>query len=274
MMNGMDLHESEEVKPSFVARFGKIHFHQRPSSQLDTISQTSALETAMSQVKRSFYTNIPSSYAEYILHGVIPKIGVDFDEEKEYYHVKVFDKCRPHATLSCKCSAMKMEGKLELRKIEINLRQLVVDMSCPEKDIDLRLMLSAKKILKELPHDEMDGIKKLIASAIIDENVKGGLRWPLGKETFGDRYIVVGVWHTKAKAFRNSSMRIKLRDADRFDFMASTGEVSKEVSLRMTGISTLLRDRMVEIGPINKLLEDSLKLIWEHFLRCDGSSFS
>ncbi|XP_042517480.1 uncharacterized protein LOC122091534 [Macadamia integrifolia] len=272
MMNGMDLQESEEVKASFVARFGKILFHQRPASQLATISQKSAVEIALSQVNRSFYTNIPGSYVEYILQGIIPKIGVDFEEEKEYYHVKVSDKCRPTATLSCKCKAMKMEGKLELQKVELNpVRQLVVDMSCPEKDLDLRLALCTKKILKELLHEEMDGIKKLIASAIIDQDAKGGLRWPLGKETFGDRYIIVGVWHTKAKTFKNSSMRIKLRDADRFDFIASSGEVAKEASLKLTGINTLLRDGMVEIGPISKLLEDNLKLIWEHFLRCDGS---
>ncbi|KAJ4968399.1 hypothetical protein NE237_015100 [Protea cynaroides] len=266
MMNEMDLQESEEVKPSFVARFGKILFHQRPSSQLDTISQKSDIETAWSQVKRSFNTNIPSSYVELILQGLIPNIGVDVDKEKEYFHVKVSDKCRPRVILTCKCSAMK--GKLELHKIELNsVRQLVVDMSCPKKDLDLRLMLAGKKILKELPHNEMDGIKNLIASAIIDPDAKGGLRWPLGKETSGDRYTVVGVWHTKAKSFRNSSIRIKLRDADRFNFVTSTGEVSKEVSLKMTGINKLLRDRMVEIEPINKLLEDTLKLIWEQFLK-------
>ncbi|XP_042518058.1 uncharacterized protein LOC122091890 isoform X2 [Macadamia integrifolia] len=266
MMNEMDLQESEEVKPFFVANFGKILFHWRPSSQL--VSQKSALETALSQVKRSFYGNVPSSFVEYILHSVIPKIGVDFDEEQEYYHVQIFDKNRPRATLSCKCSAMKMEGKLELHRMQLNqVPQMVVDMSCPEKDLDLRLMLFTKKILKELPHDEINGIKNIIAEAIIDPDVKGGLRWPQGKETFGDRYTVEGTWHTKAKTFSNSSIMIQLRDANRYDFRASTGEVTKEVSLSMTGISMLLQDQMVEMGPIIELLEDTLKLIWEHFLR-------
>lgn len=66
--------------------------------------------------------------------------------------------------------------------------------------------------------------------------MKGGLRWPLGKESFGDRFNVVGVWDTKAKTFKSSSIRLKLRDADQFDFRTSTGEVAKEVSMKMTGI--------------------------------------
>ncbi|KAJ4969314.1 hypothetical protein NE237_016015 [Protea cynaroides] len=129
-------------------------------------------------------------------------MGVDVDKEKEYFHVKVSDKCRPRVILTCKCSAMKGKTRTPQGKFITTfyravcndmpiVRQLVVDMSCPKKDLDLRLMLAGKKILKELP----------------------------------------------------------------------------EVSLKMTGINKLLRDRMVEIEPINKLLEDTLKLIWEQFLK-------
>lgn len=71
--------------------------------------------------------------------------------------------------------------------------------------------------------------------------MKGGLRWPFGKESSGDRYSVIGVWHIKAKAYTNSSVRLRVRDADRFDFRSSAGEVAREITLKMTGLVSQLR---------------------------------
>ncbi|KAF8394056.1 hypothetical protein HHK36_020258 [Tetracentron sinense] len=299
----MESQNAVGVKPSFVARFGKILFHGNPSIFLDTLSRSLASETALNQVKRSFYTNIPSSYMETVLGGVIPNIGVDFDEERELYHVKVFDNMQPDVTISCKCNVMKGHGELELYKatvqdchtviskvvyceglildlplpyeifhlqIELNqVRHLVVDISCLDKNLDLRLMLNTKRILTALTDKEDHSIRNLIKSAVIDPDAKGGLRWPLGKECFGDRYRVVGVWHTKAKAFKSSLIRLKLRHADRFDFRTSTGEVGREVSLKMKGIAGQLQDRNVDIDSVSEMLHDTLKLIWDHFLSCD-----
>ena len=84
-------------------------------------------------------------------------------------------------------------------------------------------------------------MQSLVSSAILDPNGKGGLRWPLGKESIGDRFSIVGVWHTNYKAFRNKTLRFKLRHADRFDHRSSTGEVSDEVSFKLTGISRRLQ---------------------------------
>ena len=86
-----------------------------------------------------------------------------------------------------------------------------------------------------------NAIQSLVSSAILDPDVKGGLRWPLGKESIGDRFRLVGVWHTNYKAFRNKALRFKLRHADRFDHRSSTGEVSDEVSFKLTGISRRLQ---------------------------------
>lgn len=47
-------------------------------------------ENTVRQLKRSFYTNVPDSYMEYILKEGAPKIGVEFEEEKDVYQVKVF----------------------------------------------------------------------------------------------------------------------------------------------------------------------------------------
>ena len=71
--------------------------------------------------------------------------------------------------------------------------------------------------------------------------MKGGLRWPLGKECLAERFSVVGVWHTKYKVFRGQSMKLRLRHADRYDYKTSAGEVSEEVTLKLTGISKLLK---------------------------------
>lgn len=88
---------------------------------------------------------------------------------------------------------------------------------------------------------EMQCIQGLIHSATLDLNVKGGLRWALGKRSSGDRFSVVGVWHTIAKAYRTPSLRLKVRHADRFDFRTSTGESASEVYLKLKGIVSELQ---------------------------------
>ncbi|KAJ6858322.1 hypothetical protein NC652_040789 [Populus alba x Populus x berolinensis] len=79
-----------------------------------------AEEAILRQLKRSLDTDIPSSYMENIIDGVVPAIGVDFEEEKDVYTVKV-----------------------KLNKV----RQLVIDVSCLDKNLDLRLMLCSRRIL-------------------------------------------------------------------------------------------------------------------------------
>ena len=82
----------------------------------------------------------------------------------------------------------------------------------------------------------MQSIGNLIDSAVLDPDMKGGLRWPLGKASTGNRYSVVGVWHTTATAYQSSSIRLKVRYADRFDFRTGYGETSKEVVLKLKGM--------------------------------------
>ncbi|THG10217.1 hypothetical protein TEA_003619 [Camellia sinensis var. sinensis] len=204
--------ECQEVnlKPTLVARFGKILFHG-PSVSLETVKGTSVTETTLRLLNRSFYTNVPPTYMKYTTNEVVPKIGLNFEEEKELYQVKDDEKCN---------------------------------------------------------------IRSLINSAVLDPDVKGGLRWPLGKESSGDRYTVVGIWHTNAKTFRSSSMRLKVRHADRFDFRTSAGEVTEEVSLKMTGIASQLREQSSQIDMVTEMLKDNIKLIWDCFLCFDLSCFS
>ncbi|MED6122108.1 hypothetical protein PIB30_036728 [Stylosanthes scabra] len=227
--------KSEQVKPSMVARFGKILFRGGTFTQ--------EARPILRQFRRSFYAAVPASYMEKMTGSLPLELGLEPDHtEKELYHVKLSDTNRPGATLSCKCSIIKEKNKLKLYKIELSpLRNMVTDVSCPTKNLDLRLMLCPKRILVAPNDDEIQCIQKLIDSAVLDEKVKGGLRWSLGKASSGDRFSVVGVWYTITKAYASPSLRLKARHADRFDFLTSTGESSTEVFLKLKGIVAALQ---------------------------------
>ncbi|KAL2555394.1 hypothetical protein Fot_00133 [Forsythia ovata] len=230
--------EFEKVKPTLVARFGRILFHGNRSFSLESISGKSVPESTLKQLKKSFYTNVPPLYMEYITNEVVPKIGFDLEGELELYHVKLNQ-----------------------------VRHMVADISCLGKNLDLRLMLRTKRTLIALKDEEIENIKCLIGSANLDSEVKGGLRWPLGKQSSGDQYTVVGVWHTNGKTFMNSSMRLKVRHADRFDFRSSAGEVTREVILKMPGIIPQLHE---QTDLAMEMLKENLKLIWTYFLCYDS----
>ncbi|ESR56574.1 hypothetical protein CICLE_v10024529mg [Citrus x clementina] len=82
----------------------------------------------------------------------------------------------------------------------------------------------------------MNCIRNLINSAILDPEVKGGLRWPMGKSYSGQRYRVFGVWHTEFKSYKSPSLKLKVRNADRFDFKTATGEATIEINLKLRRI--------------------------------------
>lgn len=261
--------DSMDVKPTIVARFGKILFNGSSSVNLESVSKGCVTETTLRNLKRSFYTSLPASYVGNIMAEAVPKIGVDFSEVKDIYHVKLSDSTRPDSTISCKCS-VKDDKTLQLYKVELNqVRDMVVDISCPDMDLDLRLMLCHKRILTSLTDDEMQGIKNLIELAALDPDVKGGLRLRLGKASSGNRYSVVGVWHTMATSYESSSLRLKVRHADRFDFRTGYGETSKEVVLKLKEMTSRLLEQEVETNAISDMLKDTLKLIWQHFLHCE-----
>lgn len=268
MKSKMDYNGLEKVKPTLVARFCKILFRGSPSVRLGSVDKNQVDETILRRLKRSIYTNIPSSYMENIIDEVVPKIGIDFEDEKEIYHVKLSDNTRPDSTVSCKCS-VKADKKLQLYKVELNqVRQMVTDISCLDKNLDLRLMLCSKRILTALTDDEMNSIRDLINSAVLDSNMKGGLRWPLGKESSGNRYSVVGIWHTIAKAYRSPSLRLKVRHANRFDFRTGVGEATREIFLKLKGIVSEL-EQGGQSDSVSNMLKDNLRLIWEQFFCCE-----
>ncbi|MCD7450425.1 hypothetical protein HAX54_006060 [Datura stramonium] len=268
----MEESNMDELKPTLVARFGRILFYGNSANSQESLKSNPLGETMLRQMKKSFYTNVPLSYMEYIRNVAVEKLDLEYVEEKELYYVKLLDNLRSDSTVSCKCTVTKDHQKIQLYKIEVNqVRNMVADMSCLGKSLDLRLMLHTKKIITTLSDEEINGVKNLIGSAVLDSEVKGGLRWPFGEDSSGSQYAVIGVWHTTAKSYGNSSIRFKLRHADRFDFRSSTGEVAQEASLKMPGIVSQLRKQVIDESLVLKMLEDNLRLIWDHCLS-DGSS--
>ncbi|KAI3862368.1 hypothetical protein MKX03_014386 [Papaver bracteatum] len=146
---------------------------------------------------------------------------------------------------------------------------MIVDIACVEKDLDLRLMLSTRKMVTEPTDEEKHGLRKFLSSAVLDSNERGGLRFPLGYESFEGRYNVVGTGHTTMRTFKNSSIRIKFTESDRYEFVTRTAEVTNHVVLIMNGISEKLKDNNLETGQLAKMLEDNLNLIWSCFLRLE-----
>lgn len=120
----------------------------------------------------------------------------------------------------------------------------------------------------QLQSEVENAVKSLVSTAIIDPNVKGGVRWPLGKESIGERFSIVGVWHTDYKAFRNETMRLKLRHADRFDHRTSTGGVSDEVTFKLTAISCKLEVSEIYLKDCCVLLFCSYLLLGYTFHIC------
>ncbi|KAG6737482.1 hypothetical protein POTOM_059006 [Populus tomentosa] len=258
LRNEMDDQGSEKLKPELVARMGKIAFRGNYLMGLESVNKIQVEEAILRQLNRSLYTDIPSSYMENIIDGVVPAIGIDFEEEKDVYIVKLSDNTRPDATVLCKCIVVENK-KLQLYKagfvplrvssshvnlsyyvVKLNkVRQLVIDVSCLDKNLDLRLMLCTSRILTSLTDEEMNSLRDLINSAVLDSDMKGGLRWPLGEEaSSGGRYSVIGVWHTVTKAYKSSSFRLKLRDADGYDFRTGIGETPREIYLKLKRIVT------------------------------------
>ncbi|KAM7252283.1 hypothetical protein ACFE04_024166 [Oxalis oulophora] len=263
----METQEMENVKPNLVARFGKILFQRTPKFSLDEVMKSPAPESTLRQLKRSYCTSLPASYMENIVTDVVPKIGLDFVGQKDAYLVRLSDSAQPGITMSCKC-IVDEDKRLKLCKVDLSpVRCLVVDVSCLDKDIDLRLMLCTKKtITSSLPDVEMAEIRNLLSFAIIDEKVKGGVRWPMGKSVSGDRYEVIAVWHTVATSYTSQSLRLKVRNADRFDFIHSSGESSREMTLIMKSLSSKLKEE-IDDDSASGMLKDTIKLIWENFLR-------
>ncbi|KAL5211881.1 hypothetical protein ABZP36_022728 [Zizania latifolia] len=261
--------EKDEVKLSVVARVGRVLFPCNGSPiTMNSLRELvkAGEEGSRSQVRKLFHTNVSRECLDAMERSAAGNMGLEFDSSKELYHVQIFDKHQRDSTISCKC-AVQDDGKLAIHKIALNqIRHLVEDISCLFKDLDLRLMLCTKRILKNLDAEVENAINCLVSSAVIDPDAKGGLRWSLGKESIDGRFSIIDVWHSNYIAYRNETLRLKLRHADRFDHQSLTGEVSDEVTFKLIGISERLEAGEREANSLKEMLESAVRMIWESAL--------
>ncbi|KAI3963820.1 hypothetical protein MKW92_025697 [Papaver armeniacum] len=268
--SAMDLGEAGvAIKPTFVARIGQMLLLDPDNIISSSCSSKSEAETAAAHVKKHFCTNLPDSYMEAILGGVAPKIVADLHQSKEYYQMLVSDKRDPKSAIIIKCQIIC--GELKIQKIEKNHKIcFIANVMCLGRDLDLKLRLAIKRDLTMALKDdseELKGLKHLVDSAILDGSVKGGLRWPLGKEHSSDgRYSVVKTFHSSVKTFKNSSIKLRLINEHWFNFFTSDGEVENELVLDMKGINDMLIDRMLGMEAAIERLQETLKLVWNHLL--------
>ncbi|KAG2309303.1 hypothetical protein Bca4012_081760 [Brassica carinata] len=244
-----------------VARFGKILLYKRKPGPIAEFSQKN--------LKKMFSTDVPTSNLHHIMSKV-PSHDFSIDLEKDTYTVKISHNTRPTETINCKCT-LKEDGRLSMYKAELNVVwHLVHDMSCIDRSLDLRLMLAAKRKMTALTEKEISDIKGLLDSATVDPNVKGGLRWPFGKSSSGDGYRIFEVCHVRATIYKNQTLRLRVRETDRFNERTGTGAVKREVTLILKDVNTKLQEPNIERGCVMEMLRDALGTIWD-FMHCGAS---
>ncbi|KAJ3675718.1 hypothetical protein LUZ60_004760 [Juncus effusus] len=260
------------VKLSVVARIGKVLFKERYKS--DCIRSIRSALTSEEELnkknKKNFYTDLTDEYMRYTEELLIQKCGFQIENEKDNYLVLVIDKDQPDSTISSKCIVLP-DGNLEHFKAEQSLlRYMVTDISCLHKDFDLRIMLNTKRVLKNLDADVAEGVNTLLKAAVINPEVKGGLTWPLGKDSFSKRFFVTGFWHLKYKILRREKIRVCLRNVYRFDQNTSKGEASNEVTFKLKGVSELLTEGDIVKNTVVDMIQEAVELIWTNFLSNNG----
>ncbi|KAH9728291.1 hypothetical protein KPL70_008976 [Citrus sinensis] len=235
---------AENVWPDLLSACNNIknEMEEKPKMNdllsLESASEHQVAETAFKAMKNCFYTGVPAQYMEKIVHEVVPKIGVDFAQYKDIYCVKV---------------------------VLDQVRHMVADIVCFGENLDLRLALYTRSTLSALPDEEMNNVRILINSAILDPKVMGGLRWPMGKSYSGN-YTVVGVWHREIKSYKSPSLKLTLMNVDRFFFKSGTGMATIEINLKFRRIVSEIQDGEIDTDSIYNGFKDKLRLIWDHFL--------
>ncbi|CAA7052137.1 unnamed protein product [Microthlaspi erraticum] len=229
-----DPHLLDSAKLRLVARFGKMIFYGRQAGG-------PVAEYSLEKTKRIFSTDVPTSFIQNIKSKAIPSHKFCIGEFKETYIVKAL--LNP-------------------------VRYLVVNVSCLDKNLDMRLMLAGKRKIMALTEKEMSKIQELLDSATVDPNVKGRLRWPIRKTS--SEYRILEVCHVKSTIYKNQTLRLRVRDTDRFNERYGTGEIERGVTLILQSVNTMLQEKDIERGCVMEMLRDVLGTIWD-FFRCDAN---
>ncbi|TMW87960.1 hypothetical protein EJD97_019210 [Solanum chilense] len=88
MKREMDEADMAQLKPSVVARFGKVLFYGTSSIGNDSLNLNTLTETTLRKMKRSFYTDVPPSYMDFVENRVVENLRLEYVQGKELYYVK------------------------------------------------------------------------------------------------------------------------------------------------------------------------------------------
>ncbi|CAN8241695.1 unnamed protein product [Cochlearia groenlandica] len=262
-MKKMEDHNHQVHIPNLrlVARFGKLIFFKNQAGL--------AAESSLRNVNKTFSTNVPASYIQNVTTNVVQSHDFSKDEEKERYFVKISHYTSPHVNILCKCT-VKEDGRLSFYKVELNLiRHLVVDVSCVDKNLDMRLMLSTKRKMMGLTEKEISNIKELLHSATVNPKEKGGLRWPLGSTSTREGYRVFETCHVRSTVYKSQTIRLRVRETDRYNERVGAGETKREVALMLKDINTKMQKQNTNRACVSDMLRDALGTLW-NFLHCDA----
>ncbi|KAL0785890.1 hypothetical protein Bca101_002136 [Brassica carinata] len=261
-----DYHLSDNGKLRLVARFGKLIFYRRQAGHVTEYSQEN--------MNMIFSTDVPTYFIQNIKSKAISSHEFCIGVEKEVYVVQISHNTRPYVTIRCKCT-VKEDGSLSMYKASVELfaemnplRHLVVDVSCIDKNLDMRLMVAGKRKIMNLTEKETHNIQGLLDSVTVDS--KEGLKWLLGKPSSLNGYKILEVCHVRATTYKNRTLRLRVREADRFNERFRTREVERGVTLILQDINTKLQEQNIERDCVLKKLRDALGTIWD-FLHCDAS---
>ncbi|GLJ50935.1 hypothetical protein SUGI_1084710 [Cryptomeria japonica] len=257
-------------KPSISARFGKILFHGGGFAWNGCLS-SDILEKKLNgerglqnPLRKTFDTHIPKDIFEALKERSIAGLASSTLKEKVVYVIQVEDDLNPGVVLRLTCRKKITDDKqLELKKIEqIPVRHFVADISCLDKLMDVRLMVTTEQYLTDLSEKDKESIEGIVESACIEESAKGGLHWPLGGSV-RNRYKVKGAMILNVTTIVGKTWNMKFQHANRGEFIASSGRVTNEVNLKIKSITKYLRDqRQWEEDNIMNMMEEVFKWTW------------
>ncbi|XP_062084261.1 uncharacterized protein LOC133790601 [Humulus lupulus] len=238
-------HNHVKVTPTIITRVGKVLFRRWRGSELLS-------EELLRPRRASYYTDVLDSYIEYLVKEGVLKSGLEFEQEQEVFRVYFDDVTQPDISMWCKCRVLE-DGKLNPFKIEhVYGRHMLRDISCLEKNLDMRLDLCTKTTVTNFPEDDFESLKSLINSAVVDPAVRGKFR-------------VRSVWRIRRKRYENQTLTLKIKDVDR----SSGGEATREVVIMLKGVVSELMKQNADRNLISEMLKNDLKVIWNNILCCE-----
>ncbi|CAI5472029.1 unnamed protein product [Closterium sp. Yama58-4] len=165
--------------PPFTAGALESVFNRLPGGPSSFNRVESTAQRLPARVHRSLETGMPEP-----LFRAVEGIAMAGDGAstcmREAYHIRVTD--TDHMDLEYKLTCKpNPDGKgVILVKVKYEtLRYAVIDVSRPAKEIDFRIMLSTETRLCSLDEATRSACESIASTAIIEDNSKGGLHWPI-----------------------------------------------------------------------------------------------